>query len=174
MIEQYGIIIGNCISAVAAIFTARSSWAKDKWNIYINQVIQCLLLAVASIFFNSYAGIVSLLACAFRNYMAAKGKLDIKVSMLCLAIILVPGIVLNNRGYIGLIVIAANVIYTVGMYLTKREISIKINIVINLLLWIIYECLIIDVPSIIADGIGLFVTVASIIRIFKEKGTDSD
>jgi len=168
MIENYGLIIGNCISAVAAIFTARSSWSKDTWNIYINQVIQCLLLAFASVFFNSYAGIVTLLACAFRNYLAAKEKLDAKMTILCFILIVIPGILINNRGYVGFIVIVANAVYTLGMYYARRELTIKINIVVDLALWIIYECIIIDIPSIIADGIGLIVTVASIIRIKKE------
>lgn len=158
------LIIGNCISVVAAIFTARSSWAKDKWHIYFFQVIQCLLLAVASVFFNSYAGIVSLLVCALRNYLAATDRLNKYATLFCFAMILVPGILINNRGYIGYIVIAANAIYTIGMYLAKKELAIKCNIILNLSLWIVYESLIIDIPSIIADGIGLIVAVASLFR----------
>ena len=162
-----GVIIGNCISLIAAFFTAKSSWSKDIWHIYIYQVVQCLLLAVASIFFRSYAGIVTLLVCAFRNYMAAAGKLTGKITAVCLLLILILGILLNNRGYIGWIIIAANVLYTLGVHVTKRELAIKCNIVINLVLWMIYEILILDIPSFAADGIGLAVTVASIIRLLR-------
>jgi len=158
------LIIGNCISVVAAVFTAKSSWSKDKWHIYIYQVIQCLLLAVASIFFCSYAGIVSLLVCALRNYLAATDRLNKYMMLLCLVLVLVPGVLVNNRGYIGYIVITANAIYTVGMYLARKEPAIKGNIILNLVLWIIYEALIIDIPSIIADGVGLAVAVASFFR----------
>lgn len=158
------LIIGNCISLAAAYFTARSSWAKDTLHIYIYQVVQCLMLAVASVFFNSYAGIVSLLACALRNYFAAIGKLDKKLTFLCLLLVLIPGLLVNNRGGIGLLVIAANVIYTLGMYLTKTEFAIKCNIILNLTLWILYELMIVDIPSIIADGIGLVTAVISILR----------
>lgn len=161
------LLIGNLISFVAAYFTARSSWAKDTWHIYIYQVVQCLLLAVASIFFNSYVGIVSLLACALRNYFAAIGKLSKKRMFFCLVLVLIPGILVNNRVFIGWIMIAANVFYTLGMYVTKSELAIKCNIILNLSLWILYEILIIDIPSIVADSIGLITAVFSIFR--KEK-----
>lgn len=156
--------IANGISLVAAVFTARSSWAKDAWHIYMYQVAQCLLLAVASIFFHSYAGIVTLLACALRNYLAAIGRLDRKMTALCLLLVLVPGVLLNNRGAVGAIILVANVLYTLGMYLAKGEIAIKLNMIVNLILWILYEAFILDVPSMAADGVGLVTAVASLFR----------
>lgn len=166
------LIIGNFISLIAAVFTAKSSWARDRAHIYLYQVVQCLLLAVASIFFNSYAGIVTLLVCALRNYLASMGKLDKKATVLCFFLVLIPGILLNNRGYIGGIVIAANVIYTLGMYLTKSELAIKANMILNLTLWIIYEILIIDVPSAVADAAALVVAAASVVRFLRRRETE--
>lgn len=156
------LFIGNAISLSAAYFTARSSWAKDRWHIYIYQVVQCLLLAAASIFFASYAGVVSLLGCALRNYLAALDRLNKKTTLLCLLLVLIPAVVLNNRGYIGWIVIAANVLYTAGMYAAKTELTIKVNMIVNLILWIVYELLIIDIPSVAADGVGLVMVILSL------------
>lgn len=158
------LIIGNGISLVAAWFTARSSWARDTWHIYFYQIIQCLLLALASVFFNSYAGIVSLLACALRNYLAATGRLNKIWTALCLVLVLIPGVLLNNRGYIGWIIIAANVLYTLGMYLCRREKTIKCNMIVNLALWMIYEALIWDIPSFCADGAALVTAFLSLLR----------
>lgn len=45
--ELANLIIGNSISLAAAVFTAKSSWAKDTEHIYFYQVIQCPLLAPA-------------------------------------------------------------------------------------------------------------------------------
>lgn len=156
------LLIGNAISLIAAIYTARSSWAKDRWHIYIYQVVQCLLLALASVFFRSYAGVVSLLGCALRNYLAALDKLNRKTTLLCLLLVLVPAVLLNNRRYIGWIVIAANVLYTVGMYAAKTELSMKVNMMVNLTLWIVYEILIVDIPSVLADGVGLVTAAVSL------------
>lgn len=158
------LITGNCISFAAALFTAKSSLADDRRHIYLYQVAQCLLLAAASIFFNSYAGIVTLLICALRNYLAAYDKLSRGLTVLCAALMLVLGLMLNNRGITGRIVIAANVIYTIGMHFAVKELSIKLNIILNLTLWIVYEILIVDIPSIIADAIGLGSAVYSLLR----------
>lgn len=159
------IIIGNVLTLIAAIFSTLSSWKKDIWHIYIYQVAQCLLIAVASIFFNSYAGIVTLLICAYRNYLLAINRFTKRWMIISLALMLILGLLLNNRGYIGLIVITTNLIYTVGTYLAKKELTIKINIVINLSLWLIYEVLIFDISSFVFDLIALIVAVISIIRI---------
>lgn len=150
---------------MAAVFTAKSSWARDTRRIYLYQVGQCLLLALASVFFGSYAGIVSLLACALRNYLAAIGKLDGKMTALIFLIVVIPGIAVNNRGWVGWIVIAANAIYTLGVYFTRKELAIKCNIILNLTLWVIYEIMILDIPSVIADGIGLAAAAASVVRL---------
>lgn len=158
------LIIGNCVSAVAAVFTAMSSWSKDKQRIYFYQVCQCLLLALGSVFFASYAGIVTLLVCAWRNYLASKDMLTKKRIILCLAVIVIFGLAVNNRGFIGLLVIATNVIYSLGVYFAKSETAIKYNMILNLSLWILYEIFIIDVPSAIADAVGLITAVLSLFR----------
>lgn len=165
----YGLLIGNGISLIAAVFTAKSSWARDNRHIYLYQVAQCLLLALASLFFGSYAGIVTLLACALRNYLASMGKLDGRMVLLCLFLVTVPGIAVNNRGAVGLIVITANVLYTLGMYLARGEKTVKCNIMLNLVLWMIYEALIVDIPSFTADGIALFTAAASLLRSKKDR-----
>lgn len=159
------LIIGNIISLAAAAFTAMSSWAADTKRIYLYQTAQCLLLAVASVFFNSYAGIVTLIVCGLRNYLAAINRLGKKAMLLCLILVLGFGIAFNNRGWLGAIIIFANSTYTVSMYLAKREITIKLNIAVNLALWIFYEIFILDIPSIIADSIGLFVALSAIVRV---------
>lgn len=165
------LIIGNCISLIAAYFTAKSSWAKDIWHIYFYQVVQCLLLAAASVFFQSYAGIISLLACALRNYLAATGRLTKQMTLFCLFIILVPGILVNNRGAVGWLVIAANVIYTIGVFLAKKETAIKWNILLNLTLWMVYEILIVDIPSAAADAVGWAAAAASLVRAGRQEQT---
>lgn len=165
-------LIGNGISLAAAVFTAKSSWARERRKIYGYQIVQCLLLALASVFFGSYAGIVSLLVCALRNYLAAVNQLDGKMTALCLALIVIPGLLVNNNGWIGLLLLATNAGYTLGMFLCTGERAIKWNILVNLFLWIVYECWIGDLPSIVADGIG-FMTAAISLVVNRKKSVNN-
>lgn len=163
------LLIGNGISLLGLYYSAKSNWAKDYHKIYYYQVLQCLTLAVASWFFHSYVGITSLLVCGFRNYLAATDRLNKTRMLLCLAAIVIPGVLVNNLGPIGYLVLLANILYTLGMYWVKSEMAIKINIIINLTLWIIYECVLLDIPSIVADAFGVAVAFASIIRSILNK-----
>lgn len=161
---EQNLIIANCISFVAAIFTCASSLSRDKKKIYFFQVGQCLILAVANIFFHSYAGIITLILCAGRNFLLGIDKFNKTICIILASSMLVLGILINNNGYTGYIVIAANVIYTIGGYIAKKEIAIKINIIIDLALWIVYELLIIDIPSLVFDAVALILAVISIFR----------
>lgn len=166
------LIIGNCISLIAAVFTAMSSWSKDRQRIYFYQVCQCMLLALGSVFFASYAGIVTLLVCAWRNYLASRGKLTRTWTAICLVIIVVFGLAVNNRGAIGYLVVATNVIYSLGCYLARSEIAIKGNIILNLTLWILYEVFILDIPSAVADAAALITAVVSLFRPAKNNASE--
>lgn len=155
-------MIANCISLVAALFTCASSISRNKVRIYYYQVVQCLVLAIASFFFHSYAGIITLLLCGLRNFLLAKERFGKITCSVIAVLMLVLGLLINNNGYIGYIVIFANVLYTIGGYIARKEIAIKINIIIDLTLWIIYEILIIDLPSLISDVVALILAVISI------------
>lgn len=158
------LLIGNLISLIAVWFTAMSSWSKDRRKIYLYQVGQCLLLALASVFFRSYAGIATLLVCAWRNYLASRNRLTKVWAVICLGLIVFFGLLVNNRGLIGQLLVVTNVIYTLGVFYTKRELSIKCNMILNMTLWMIYEIFIVDIPSAIADLVGIVTAVASLLR----------
>lgn len=168
------LIIGNCISLVAAFFTFASCYSHRKERIYFYQVGQCLILSVANLFFGSYAGIITLALCALRNYLLGINKFG-KISCITIAsLMLVFGAMINNNKAVGWIVISANVIYTVWGYFARKELSIKLNIIVDLTLWIIYEILILDIPSLIADIIGVVIAAASVIRLLRQRNTESN
>lgn len=165
------LIIANSISFVAAVFTCLSSLSHKRTKIYYYQVVQCVLLAVANIFFCSYAGIITLLLCALRNYLLGRNLFNKYACITIASLMLIMGLLINNNGYIGWIVIAANVIYTLGGYIARRELAIKINMIIDFSLWIIYEILIIDIPSLLFDSVSIVLAVISVISIIRSGKT---
>ena len=161
------IIIGNIISFIAALFMALASWSRDIKRVYIYQAVECTLLSVASIFFSSWSGIASLLLCAVRNMLSAYNKLTKKILIIMLVILVFIGLFINNRGAIGWIAVAATMLYTFGACFFHNELLIKINILINLVLWIIYDIIIMDFSSCGMDSIVLIVTIFAILRVLK-------
>lgn len=166
------LLIANCISFISAIFTCLSCYFKDRKKIYYCLVGQCAALAIANIFFNSYAGIVTLILCTLRNFLLAIDKYN-KYICISLAVgMLVVGALLNNNGGVGWLVIAANTIYTLGAFFAKNEMTIKLNIILDLILWMIYEVFIIDIPSLVADSVAVVIAVISIVRYIKSTHGD--
>lgn len=165
------LIIGNCISAIAAAFTCMASWTKSMQRTYYYQCGQCLFLALASVFFGSYAGISTLLLCATRNVLVAHGKFTKTLCIIFLILTLGIGIAVNNNGIIGWIAIIATLVYTIGSYLFKTEAGIKWNIIVNLLLWMIYEVLVHDLSSFITDFVAITVAVIALAKLYKSKTT---
>ncbi|MBQ0064672.1 MAG: YgjV family protein [Firmicutes bacterium] len=156
------IIIGNCISFVSAIFTITSSLQKEKEKIYFYQVLQCGAMVIASFFFVSYSGVCTFFLCTIRNYLLMKDRYDTKKCILFMFAIGILGVLSNNRGWLGMIPVIGSLIYTYGTLICHKSIPIKINIMINLLMWAIYEGMILDFVSTIIDGSSAIITLVSI------------
>lgn len=161
------ILIGNIISIVSACFTAASSWTISKQKSYMYQVFQCLTLAVASVFFHSWSGVTTLLLCAVRNYLVSRNLFKGKIVWITLVILVGLGILVNNRGIVGWIVILATCVYTIGSCKAMRPLPVKANITFNCAMWAVYDFLILDLVSGIVDVMATALTLISIIRLLR-------
>ncbi|MDO4467340.1 MAG: YgjV family protein [Bacillota bacterium] len=167
------IIIGNCISFLSALFTIYSSIQKEREKIYFYQIWQCFAMVIASLFFVSYSGVCTFLLCTIRNYLLMKDKYTKNMCYLFMLAIGILGILSNNRGMLGLLPVIGSIIYTYGSLICKKTISIKINIILNLLIWGIYEGMIYDFVSAIVDGSSAIITIYSIQKEKKEAPSKS-
>ncbi|MCQ2558569.1 MAG: YgjV family protein [Oscillospiraceae bacterium] len=158
-------VIANILSVVCACFTVAASWVPNKEKTYYCQVAQCLVYAVASFFFGVWSSIITMLFCAARNWLAAKERFTMRLALVFSAVNLVIGLVFNNAGVVGLIPIAATLIYNFGCVLGKKLVTIKANVLVNLLLWALYDVCILDIASLVMDVISSATAVAAIIRI---------
>ncbi len=159
------IIIGNIISFIAAVFLIMGCIIKDKKKIYIFQILECLTLMVAYVFFESYSGMASLFISAFRNYTVIKNKYSIKVMSFFAVITIVLGLMTNNRGIIGIIPVAATVQYGICQKFCTTIIPIKIMIFTNVTLWSIYAFIVQDYPTALFNGIGSISCLVSMVYI---------
>lgn len=161
------LIIGNTLSLVVAIFTMAANWTNSKSKSYIFQFWQCAILAVANFFFHSYAGITTLVLCAIRNLLIGKEKYTKKLCVVFMIVIGAVGLLVNNRGIPGIILVLATVVYTWGSYVCVRPMAVKTNILINQTCWGIYELFVLDIVSLITEIITATVLVISMIRLHR-------
>ncbi|MBO5570243.1 MAG: YgjV family protein [Oscillospiraceae bacterium] len=157
-------LIGNLVSFVAACFTIASAWSGNRKRIYLYQAIQCFLLALANIFFISISGVTTYIICAFRNMLLAYERFTARLCNITVACVGIIGVSVNNRGIIGLLPVITTALYTIICFYAKRRSTIKMNIIVNLALWAVYDILIHDYVSFSVDTGSAIVAVISILR----------
>ncbi len=163
------IIIGNCISLIAAVFMVASCMVKQRHQVFQLQFLQCMLLTVASYFFQSYSGLIANFISGIRNLLVAKGYFSKKVMVTFLLVSVVLGLHVNNRGWIGLLPMIANLQFALGCYLFSDMLQTKWNIWVNVVIWIIYSFLIFDFSTGICDCIVLLVNSITIYKMSANK-----
>ncbi len=158
------IFTGNAISLAAACFTLASAWSGNRKRIYLCQAGQCLLLAVANVFFLSWSGVTTFLLCTARNLLLVRDRFTKKLCVLFVVSVAAIGLAANNRGLTGLLPVITTALYTVVCLYARRTAAIKLNIMSNLTLWAVYEFLIADYVSFAVDTGSALAALLSIVR----------
>ena len=70
----------------------------------------------------------------------------------------------NNRGIVGLLPVAATALYTAGCYYAVKIRTIKINMIVNLVLFAIYDVFILDLVSAVVDAVSAVLAAISLLR----------
>ncbi|MCR5576948.1 MAG: YgjV family protein [Oscillospiraceae bacterium] len=169
--EQRLLLIGNAVSFAAALFTLASAWSRERGRIYLFQTGQCLLLALANVFFASLSGVTTFVLCAARNYLLARDRFTPRLCVFFAAAVTAVGLAANNRGLVGLLPVVTTVIYTVACLYVRRTRAVKCNIIVNLVLWAVYDVFILDLVSCAVDGVG---ALAAFLSLFRKAPEDAE
>ena len=169
--EQRMLLIGNAVSFAAALFTFASAWSRDRARIYLWQAGQCLLLAVANVFFASLSGVTTFVLCAVRNFLIARDRFTGRLCVFFVAAVAAIGLAANNRGLVGLLPVVTTAVYTVACLYVRRTRAVKCNIIVNLVLWAIYDVFILDLVSCVVDGVG---AVTAFLSLFRRAPEDAE
>lgn len=164
------IVVGNLFSLVAACFTVLSAWSRDRKRIYLYQAAQCFILAIANIFFASPSGTTTFLLCALRNCLIARDRFTGRRCALFTLSVAALGILSNTRGPVGLIPVITTAIYSVACFYVKSARAIKLNLLVNLILWTVYELMIGDYVSAAADSVS---AAAALVSLTRKRKADS-
>ncbi len=163
-VEQRLLLFGNIVSFAAACFTLASAWSRDRRRIYLYQAGQCLLLAFANILFGSVSGVTTFALCTARNLLLAYDRFTPRRCWFFVSAVALLGLYANNRGAVGLIPVVTTALYTVVCLYAKRTRDIKLNLIVNLLLWAVYDFFILDLVSCAVDAVSAGTAVVSLFR----------
>ena len=167
------ILTGNAISLIAAGFLFAGCCTKDRDRTFLYQIFEALLLCLANVFFGSWAGISTLLLSALRNFLVMKHRYTQKLMWVFVALVIGIGLAINNRGFVGLLAIAATVELSIANYYAVRLITIKIFLLINTIMWLLYDLCILDISSTAAQVITCIGIIITLVQLHKQEPDES-
>ncbi len=163
------VILGNILSAFSAGFLILSAVLKSKKSIYFSQCMESLFLFFAQLAFFQIGAAICLFISIIKNILLYFGKYS-RVPMVLVALAsFVFGIIYNTGGAIGLIPVAASVLFSISCYFAKKVTGIKLVTAANLALWSIYSFFIIDFVSFTVNGFSLAVNLLYVVKNYREE-----
>ena len=117
---------------------------REPKKVFVMQTMENIVLSISSAVLGSWSGISTLLIAAVKNALVAMGRFTFGLMILFCIVLTAVGLIVNNRGVIGLIPIFATVSLTACNYYTKDILAIKWSLLLNIALWSIYGFLIYD------------------------------
>ena len=118
----FNIVVGNAISLIAGIFIILSMWVNDEKKAYKYQFLNAFILAISSVFFFSWTGVVTMAIAASRNLMVYYERLTWRWTVFFIILSVVLGLLVNTMGFVGILPIIAIVQITLcNYYLTWQN-----------------------------------------------------
>jgi hypothetical protein len=150
-------IIGSCLFLF-------SITAKKKQTMFIYQTIETLLSIIKNILLGGYEGAIAQLIGLIRNILIMTNT-TIKGSEFILPTLnFIMGSFINERGLLGYLPIIATMIYSYVTLSSSSYLTTKLVLLVNIILWIIYQIIIADYITVLINIIALIITGISIYK----------
>ncbi len=160
------IIIGNIIALIASILMVLAGFQKKKKKILFIQIIQIALSVISNLVLGGYTGaIINAVSCV-RDILCYKEKIGNKEKIIIIILAVGLSFVFNNLGWIGLLPLAATVVYIIFMN-TKDVVRFKILIIFSMIMWLIYDLYIKSYTSGVFDFMSVIANLIAILQIRK-------
>ncbi len=151
------ILFGNLISLAAAVFLFLSGATRTREKIYIFQFAECAFLTLSQLIFGQVAGASAMAIGAARNLLAYKGLYNRTPMIICLVLTAVFGLALNGKGLLGIMPMLASLLLVLALYIFHDVVRLRIALIVNLIIWVVYSLLIFDIVTAITNTAALII-----------------
>ncbi len=164
------IILGNVLSLFATLSDSISSTRKTFKSILLVQTVSQFFYIASGIVLKGYSAAVQNSVNIFRNLFAIRGKKSRFMEWLFILVAVVLGIYFNNRGFVGLLPVIANLEYSIAVFrFQNNELALKASFLFTVLLFTIFNLVILNFVGFASNCVLLATTVISLIRDFKKE-----
>lgn len=161
-----GIIVGNVCSLLAMVSDTVSSSRKTARGVLLVQLLSQIFYGVGAIVLKGYSAAVQNAVSIIRNLEAVRQTPRKVIQWLCIAAGVGLGLAFNNLGWLGLLPVAANLVYSLAVFaFPDDEWKLKAAFFINIVMYTVFNFAIWNIVGGITNG-----TVAVMTAIFLIKG----
>lgn len=157
-------LIGLGLSSIAAILFLISLFRPSKEEMLKLQFFETGLNVVKNILLGGYSGALVQSVGVLRAYLGYKNKMCTPWMLLIISLQVTLGSYFNNMGAFGWLPIVASVSYTLAIWYSDSQQTLRIALIFNLALWTIYAIILKDYPAIIVDSVSAFVNCVAVVR----------
>lgn len=163
--DNLTIIIGNIVAAAGSLSLFISTTSKDKKGILKFQAAGSFFLLLSDFFLKGYSGAIQDAVGLIRNIVILLGKNSKVVSVILVAAGVVPGIIFNNHGALGILPVFANFEFAcVTLYPKSNETLMKAAICVSTACWAVY-CFVIK--NYVSTCVNVFTSTSALIFVIK-------
>ena len=159
------VIIGNICSIGAMISDSVSGTRKTEKGILLAQCVGQIFYAAGSFILKGYSATVQNIVTIFRNTYAVYGKKNKLVEWFFVLLPVVLGLVFNNRGWLGVLPVVANLQYALTMMFGGGDAKkLKLSLITVCVLFTVFNFVILNFVSGIACIVTTVITSVSLIK----------
>ncbi|MBR4139586.1 MAG: YgjV family protein [Lachnospiraceae bacterium] len=160
-----GIILGNVFSLCASISDTLSSSRKTAKGVLLVQCLSQVFYLASTLALKGYSAAVQNAVSIFRNLAAISKKENKLVEWILVILGVVLGLVFNNRGFIGLLPVVANLEYTLAVFRFKdNERALKIAFAICIALFMVFNVALLNFVGAITNAMVLVMTIIFVVK----------
>lgn len=160
-----GIILGNVFSLCASISDTLSSSRKTARGVLLVQILSQVFYLASTLALKGYSAAVQNAVSIFRNLAAISKKENKLVEWILVILGVVLGLVFNNRGFIGLLPVVANLEYTLAVFRFKdNERALKIAFAICIALFMVFNVALLNFVGAITNAMVLVMTILFVVK----------
>ena len=160
-----GIILGNVFSLCASISDTLSSSRKTARGVLLVQILSQVFYLASTLALKGYSAAVQNAVSIFRNLAAISKKENKLVEWILVILGVVLGLVFNNRGFMGLLPVVANLEYTLAVFRFKdNERALKIAFAICIALFMVFNVALLNFVGAITNAMVLVMTILFVVK----------
>lgn len=168
-----GFIIGNACSLIAMGTDAISSWAKTAKRMLLFQSLSQAIYGIGAVVLKGYSAAVQNVISLVRNLLAVRKRPMQYIEWILIVLAVGLGLFFNNRGLVGLLPVVANLEYSLAvLYFKNNERMLKIAFFVDVLLFAVFNTVILNIVGTISNIVVLVMTLVSIIKTTKQKAPE--